>query len=124
MYPGHGNKTIQHRVSQPNLLTFSMIRHWQSDLSENWKLDVNYMGQETSTNGVWDHNPDELGEYNVSRFYDDKTHDEWTRFSATVTGDLGFADLTFTTSSLERDFEVLSDYSHYSIDGYVEGPLL
>ena len=91
------------------------------DLSENWKLDVNYMGQETSTNGVWDHNPDELGEYNVSRFYDDKTHDEWTRFSATVTGDLGFADLTFTTSSLERDFEVLSDYSHYSIDGFVEG---
>ena len=91
------------------------------DLSENWKLDVNYMGQETSTNGVWHHNPDELGEYNVSRFYDDKTHDEWTRFSATVTGDLGFADLTFTTSSLERDFEVLSDYSHYSIDGYVEG---
>ena len=91
------------------------------DLSENWKLDVNYMGQETSTNGVWDHNPDELGEYNVSRFYDDKTHDEWTRFSATVTGDLGFADLTFTTSSLERDFEVISDYSHYSIDGYVEG---
>ena len=91
------------------------------DLNENWQIDVNYMGQETSTNGVWDHNPDELGEYNVSRFYDDKTHDEWTRFSATVTGDLGFADLTFTTSSLERDFEVLSDYSHYAIDGFVEG---
>ena len=91
------------------------------DLNESWQIDVNYMGQETSTNGVWDHNPDELGEYNVSRFYDDKTHDEWTRFSATVTGDLGFADLTFTTSSLERDFEVLSDYSHYAIDGFVEG---
>tara|TARA_Y200000002_G_scaffold165867_1_gene136808 strand:- start:1532 stop:3802 length:2271 start_codon:yes stop_codon:yes gene_type:complete len=91
------------------------------DLSENWNLDVNMMGQETSTNGVWDHNPDELGEYNVSRFYDDKSHDEWTRFSATLTGDLGFADLTFTTSSLERDFEVLSDYSHYAIDGFVEG---
>ena len=91
------------------------------DLNENWQLDVNYMGQETSTNGVWDHNPDELGEYNVSRFYDDKSHDEWTRFSTTLTGDLGFADLTFTTSSLERDFEVLSDYSHYAIDGFVEG---
>ena len=91
------------------------------DLNENWKLDVNTMGQTTSTNGVWDHNPDDLGVYNVSRFYDDKSHDEWTRFSTTLTGDLGFADLTFTTSSLERDFEVLSDYSHYSIDGYVEG---
>ena len=32
------------------------------DLNENWQIDVNYMGQETSTNGVWDHNPDELGE--------------------------------------------------------------
>ena len=91
------------------------------DLNENWKLDVNTMGQETATNGVWDHNPDELGTYNVSRFYDDKSHDEWTRFSTTLTGDLGFADLTFTTSNLDRDFEVLSDYSHYSIDGYVEG---
>ena len=91
------------------------------DLNDSWKIDANFMGQETETDGVWDHNPDKLGRYNVSRFYDDTTHDEWDRFSLTVSGDLGFADLTFTTSSLERDFEVLSDYSHYSIDGFVEG---
>ena len=90
------------------------------DLDENWKVDVNVMSQQTETNGVWDQDPD-LDDYEVSRFFDDATHDEWDRYSATVTGDLGFADLTFTTSSLERDFEVLSDYSHYSIDGYVEG---
>ena len=91
------------------------------DLNDSWKIDASFQGQETETDGVWDHNPDRLGKYNVSRFYDDTTHDEWDRFSVTVSGDLGFADLTFTTSSLERDFEVLSDYSHYSIDGYVEG---
>ena len=91
------------------------------DLNENWKLDVNQMGQVTETDGVWDHNPDELGEYNVSRFFDDSTYDDWDRLSITLSGDLGFADLTFTTSSLDRNFEVLSDYSHYSIDGYVEG---
>ena len=90
------------------------------DLDDNWKIDLNVIGQETETNGVWDQDP-ELDDYEVSRFFDDATHDEWDRFSATVTGDLGFADLTFTTSSLERDFEVLSDYSHYSIDGFVEG---
>ena len=90
------------------------------DLDENWKVDVNVMSQQTETNGVWDQDPD-LDDYEVSRFFDDATHDEWDRYSATVTGDLGFADLTFTTSSLERDFEVLSDYSHYSIDGFVEG---
>ena len=91
------------------------------DLNENWKLDVNQMGQVTETDGVWDHNPDELGEYNVSRFFDDSTYDDWERLSVTLSGDLGFADLTFTTSSLDRNFEVLSDYSHYSIDGFVEG---
>ena len=90
------------------------------DLNDNWQVDANFMGQDTETDGVWDHNPDKLGKYKVGRFYDDTTHDEWDRFSLSVTGDLGFADLTFTTSSLERDFEVLSDYSHYSIDGFVE----
>ena len=91
------------------------------DLTENWKLDMSSMGQKTTSDGVWDHNPDALGEYNVSRFYDDSQTDDWERFAVTLTGDLGFADLTFTTSSMDRDFEVLSDYSHYSIDGYVEG---
>ena len=32
------------------------------DLNENWQIDVNYMGQETSTNGVWDVLM--IGEYN------------------------------------------------------------
>ena len=68
---------------------------------------------------MWDHNPDALGDYNVSRFYDDSQTDDWERFAVTLTGDLGFADLTFTTSSMDRDFGVLSDYSHDSIDGYV-----
>ena len=52
---------------------------------------------------------------------EDSQDDDWTKFSATITGDIGFADLTFTTSALERDFEVLSDYSHYSVNGFVEG---
>ena len=91
------------------------------NLDDNWVLDGSIMGQNLESDGVWDHDPDRLGSYKVGRFFEDSQEDDWTRFSATITGDLGFADLTFTTSSLDRDFEVLSDYSHYSIDGYVEG---
>ena len=91
------------------------------NLDDNWVLDGSIMGQNLESDGVWDHDPDGLGSYKVGRFFEDSQEDDWTRFSATITGDLGFADLTFTTSSLDRDFEVLSDYSHYSIDGYVEG---
>ena len=91
------------------------------NLDDNWVLDSSIMGQNLESDGVWDHDPDRLGAYKVGRFFEDSQEDDWTRFSATITGDLGFADLTFTTSSLDRDFEVLSDYSHYSIDGFVEG---
>lgn len=91
------------------------------NLDDNWVLDGSIMGQNLESDGVWDHDPDRLGAYKVGRFFEDSQEDDWTRFSATITGDLGFADLTFTTSSLDRDFEVLSDYSHYSIDGAVEG---
>ena len=91
------------------------------NLNENWTLDASVIGQTLESDGVWDHEPTRLGNYNVGRFFEDSQDDDWTRFSGTLTGDLGFADLTFTTSSLERDFEVLSDYSHYSVDGYVEG---
>ena len=91
------------------------------NLDDNWVLDGSIMGQNLESDGVWDHDPDRLGAYKVGRFFEDSQEDDWTRFSATITGDLGFADLTFTTSSLDRDFEVLSDYSHYSIGGYVEG---
>ena len=91
------------------------------NLNETWTLNANVMSQQTETDGVWDHNPNTLGNYKVGRFFEDSQDDDWTKFSATLTGDLGFADLSFTTSSLDKDFEVFSDYSHYSIDGYVEG---
>ena len=91
------------------------------DLSDSWTLDAKVMGQQTETDGVWDHEPERLGKYKVGRFFEDSQDDDWTKFSATITGDIGFADLTFTTSALERDFEVLSDYSHYSVNGSVEG---
>ena len=61
-----------------------------------------------------------LGEMKVSRFFDDSIDDEWSQFALTINGDLGFADLTYAGSYLDREFDTYSDYSHYSIDGFVE----
>lgn len=91
------------------------------NLSDSWLLDASVVGQEMETDGMWDHDPDRLGNYKIGRFTDDYQDDDFTRFALTVEGDLGFADLTFATSSMEKDFESVSDYSHYSLSSaYVE----
>jgi iron complex outermembrane recepter protein len=90
------------------------------DLNESWTTTASVMYQDMETEGVWDHDPDNLDDFEVSRFYDDRTEDEWTQFALTVEGDLGFADLTYAGSYLDRDFDTYNDYSHYSIDGFVE----
>ncbi|MEE4147131.1 MAG: TonB-dependent receptor [Halieaceae bacterium] len=89
------------------------------DLSDSWTTTASVMYQKLESNGVWDQNPD-FDDLEVSRFFDDSQEDEWTQFALTVEGDLGFADLTYAGSYLDRDFDSYSDYSRYSIDGFVE----
>ena len=91
------------------------------DLSDSWTATASVMQQKLEGSGIWDHNPSEFDDYQVSRFYDDSIDDEWTQFALEVKGDLGFADLTYAGSYLDREFETYNDYSHYSIDGFVEG---
>ncbi|MDA0694577.1 MAG: TonB-dependent receptor, partial [Proteobacteria bacterium] len=90
------------------------------DLNENWTATASVMQQETETDGIWDHDPEVLGSMKVSRFFDDRQNDEWTQMGLLLEGNLGFADLTYAGSYLDRDYEVYSDYSAYSISGAVE----
>lgn len=90
------------------------------DLTDSWTTTASVMYQKMESDGVWDHDPENLGDFEVGRFFKDHQEDEWTQFSLTVEGDLGFADLTYAGSYLDREFDTYSDYSHYSIDGFVE----
>lgn len=90
------------------------------NLGDSWTATASAMYQELDAEGVWDHDPEEFDDFEVDRFYEDRQEDEWTQFALTVEGDLGFADLTYAGSYLDRDFDTYNDYSHYSIDGYVE----
>lgn len=90
------------------------------DLNDSWTATASAILQSTDTDGVWDHDPENLGDFKVGRFFDDRQEDDWTKLGLTVEGDLGFADLVYAGSYLDRDYEIYSDYSHYSISGFVE----
>lgn len=90
------------------------------DLTDSWTATASAMFQELESDGVWDHDPVNLDDFEVARFFEDKQTDEWSQFALTLEGDLGFADLTYAGSYLDRDFDTYSDHSHYSIDGAVE----
>ena len=89
------------------------------DLNDSWTATVTTMYQETDTTGIWDQDP-EMDEFEVARFYNDDDNDEWTKLGLVLEGDLGFADLTYAGSYLDRDFEVYNDYSAYSVGSSVE----
>lgn len=90
------------------------------DLNDSWTATASVMYQQLEADGIWDHDPEDLGDFKVSRFFEDSVDDEWSQFSLTLEGDLGFADLTYAGSYLDRTYDSYSDYSSYSIDGFVE----
>ena len=46
------------------------------NLSDSWLLDASVVGQEMETDGMWDHDPDRLGNYKIGRFTDDYQDDD------------------------------------------------
>lgn len=90
------------------------------DLNENWTVTATVMRQELESQGVWDHDPDEVGDLEVVRFLPDSNDDEWTQTGLVVEGKIGEMNLTYAGSFLERDVEGRADYSLYS-DFYISG---
>jgi iron complex outermembrane recepter protein len=71
-------------------------------MSDDWEMDLSYIAQNSSADGSWESDP-ALGDYEVARFFKEYRDDDWHQVSATVKGDLGFAELTVTASDFSRD---------------------
>ena len=56
------------------------------DLNENWTVTASVMRQELEARGVWDHDPTDVGDLQVTRFQPDTNDDEWTQLAAVVEG--------------------------------------
>ncbi|MEH6549864.1 MAG: TonB-dependent receptor [Pseudomonadales bacterium] len=89
----------------------------QGDLGENWTGTLTYLAQKQETEGVWFHDPNnpngEVGDLEVQRFNPDNSNDEFQQFAAIIEGDLGFADLIYAGSYMDRDVQYANDYSQY-----------
>jgi len=73
-------------------------------INDSWDVDMMYMNQSQKSRGDWasDPNAEGVGELEIVRFYKNVRKDDWWIGSATITGDLGFAELKSVTSYLDR----------------------
>lgn len=82
------------------------------DINENWQAIVGGIYQESLNEGHWGWDP-YLGENKVTRFFKDYREDDWWVASLLITGDLGFANLTSSTTYLERQINYEWDNALY-----------
>lgn len=83
------------------------------DLNDNWTGTVGVIWQETETDGVWEHSPNQVGEGNVQRYSEDSWDDDWTQFSLTVEGKFANNSLVYAGSFMDRDTDYSTGYNAY-----------
>lgn len=106
---------------------FRLSAGWQ--VNENWEVVGQYMNQRLEVDGVFDHSPEELAEFQVDgepntgrivgdlqvqRFFEDSLDDQFEQFALTVKGRLGALDLVYAGGFLDREVNNSFDYTGYS----------
>jgi len=81
-------------------------------ITPQWQASLSFISQYSDTNGDWLTDP-AVGDYKIVSFYDEYRDDDWYQTSASITGDLGFAELTATASWFEREIEYQWDNTLY-----------
>ena len=84
---------------------------WQ--ISDKWLADLSYVTEATESRGEWETDPS-LGGKRIVRFFEDFREDDWYTLGLTLSGDLGFADLTVTAQYMDRDFAYEWDNNAYT----------
>ncbi len=82
-------------------------------INDDWSLLATGIYQRGDTSGTWETDPF-LGDQKVTRFFDEWRDDEWWTASATLKGNLGFAELSLTGSYFDRRIDYQWDNTNYS----------
>jgi iron complex outermembrane receptor protein len=82
-------------------------------INDDWETDFGVILQKSEAEGTWETDP-YLGDYKITRFFDEWRDDKWWQTSVTVRGDLGFAEFVSTTSYFERDSAYEWDNMQYN----------
>lgn len=94
------------------------------DLNEDWVITPGITAQKMDSNGAFDHDPDDYGDLETTKFYDTFYDEEWYQASLTVEGRIGNLDVVYAGAYLDRDRESQYDYSWYAeyYDNVAYGP--
>ena len=88
------------------------------NLNDNWMADVSVIYQDLETTGTWDHDPSNVGERNIQRWFADFSDDQFVQGNITVEGDIGNNVLVYSGTIMDRDVNYQSDYTAYGEDAY------
>ena len=86
---------------------------FKTSLGDQWSATVSGFMQESTTKGAWDHDPTRYEDLEVARFGPEYGELTYGQVAWNVEGDLGFADIIYSGSFLDRSTETTSDYSDY-----------
>lgn len=95
-------------------LTEGLRAQLKIDLNDSWSMTAGLNGQKQTSHGVFDHDPEDVGDLEVRRFGPDNFEDSWLQGSLTVEGHIGNLEVTYAGSLLDRDLDSASDYSAYA----------
>ena len=84
------------------------------DLNENWTLTPGLNYQKAEATGSWMHNPDHVGDHQVTRFFAEWQDEDWYQATATLEGKIGDIDLVYAGAYLDRNVDSQYDYSGYA----------
>jgi len=84
------------------------------DLNENWAITPALTYQKMDSKGAYDHDPDDYGDLETTKFYDTFYDEEWYQASLTVEGRIGGMDLVYAGAYLDRDRDSQYDYSWFA----------
>jgi len=84
------------------------------DLNDNWTVTPGLIVQNQDTNGVFTHDPEDIGDLQTARFYDEYYDFSWYQASLTVEGHIGNMDLVYAGAYLDLDSNSVDDYTNYA----------
>ena len=86
---------------------------FKTSLGDQWSATLRGFMLESTTKGAWDHDPSRYEDLEVARFGPEYGELTYGQVAWNVEGDLGFADIIYSGSFLDRSTETTSDYSDY-----------
>lgn len=84
------------------------------DLNENWTVTPGIIYQKQESNGVYRHDPEDVGDLQIQHYFPEFYDDDWYQASLTLEGDIGNMNLVYAGAYLDRHADSAYDYIGYA----------